>query len=245
MNIYLTIIGLLITTSLLAQTKDPKDTEIWDPEPRVVEPGINSQAPSDAIILFDGSNLEAWQSTKIKNGKAEWDLVEGNAMQVKPGAGDIMSRQAFGDVQLHLEFRTPAVVESEGQGRGNSGVFLQGRYEVQILDSYQNRTYSNGQAAAVYKQHVPLVNASKAPGEWQTYDIIFKAPSFNTDGINTSPAYLTVLHNGVLVQNHVQIYGAVEHVGLAKYRAHGDDFIKLQDHSNLVQFRNIWVRELK
>ena len=244
MNFKLVIFFLLAACCINAQTKDPKDTEVWEPEPRVVTPSTSGSAPSDAIILFDGSNLDQWQSSKENGGPAEWTLVEGNAMQVKPGTGDLMTRQKFGDIQLHLEFKTPAKVESEGQGRGNSGVFFQGRYEVQILDSYKNRTYSNGQAAAVYKQHLPLVNACKPPGEWQTYDIIFKAPIFNKDGIKTSPGYFTVLHNGVLVQNHVEIYGTVEYIGLPNNPPHGNDFLKLQDHGNDVQFRNIWVREL-
>lgn len=245
MKFNFTLILIWIGTCLFAQTKDPKDSEVWDPEPRVVTPGTNATAPSDAIVLFDGATLDAWQSTKVKNGKAEWTIVEGGAMQVKPGAGDIMSRQKFGDIQLHLEFRTPDKIESEGQGRGNSGVFFQGRYEVQVLDSYENRTYSNGQAASVYKQHLPLVNACKPAGEWQTYDIIFKAPIFNADGIKSSPGYFTVIHNGVLVQNHVEIYGTTEYIGLPNNKTHGADFLKLQDHGNLVQYRNIWVRELK
>jgi len=244
MNSYITLFFLIISISLSSQTKDPKDTEVWEPEPRVVTSVKYGDAPTDAIVLFDGSNLDKWQSTKVKDGPAEWMLVEGNAMQVKPGTGDLMTRQKFGDIQLHLEFRTPAKIESEGQGRGNSGVFFQGRYEVQILDSYENRTYSNGQAAAVYKQHIPLVNSSRPPGVWQTYDIIFKAPVFNADGIKVAPGYFTVLHNGVLVQNHVEIYGTVEYIGLPKNIAHGDDFLKLQDHGNDMQFRNIWVREL-
>ncbi len=239
-----TLLFLFISVCLFSQTKDPKDTEVWEPEPRVVTSKVTGAAPSDAIVLFDGSNLNAWQSTKVKEGPAEWTLIDGDAVQVKPGTGDIMTRQAFGDVQLHLEFKTPEAIEGDGQGRGNSGVFFQGRYEVQILDSYENRTYSNGQAGAVYKQHLPLVNASRPPGTWQTYDIIFKAPTFNKDGIKTSPGYVTVLHNGVLIQNHVEIYGTVEYIGLPKNKAHGDDFIKLQDHGNLIQYRNIWVREL-
>ena len=166
-------------------------------------------------------------------------------MTGKPKTGDIQTRQGFGDVQLHVEWRTPVVVEGEGQGRGNSGVFLQGLYEVQVLDSYNNRTYSNGQAASLYKQHSPLVNASRGPGVWQTYDIVFKAPRFAGDGSVLSPAYVTVFHNGVLVQNHVELKGPTIYRGYPEYEAHADRLpISLQDHSNPVSYRNVWVREL-
>jgi len=232
---------LLMVQLLMAQTTDPKDTEVWEPEPRIVTPGKMNTAPSDAIVLFDGTNLDAF--TDLSDNPASW-TVEDGVMTVKPGTGDIQTRQYFGDIQLHIEWRSPAVVESEGQGRGNSGVFLQSRYEVQILDSYQNRTYSNGQAGAVYKQYMPLVNASVAPGEWEVYDIIFRAPRFNKDGIKISSAYVTVIHNGVVIQNHVEILGTTEYIGMPKNEAHGKAPIKLQDHSNLVSYRNIWVREL-
>lgn len=235
-------IALLAMFSILsAQTTDPKDTEVWEPEPRIVTPGKINAPPSDAIIIFDGTNLDAF--TDLSGNPASWTIEDG-AMTVKPGTGDIQTRQYFGDIQLHLEWRSPAVIESEGQGRGNSGVFLQSRYEVQILDSYENRTYSNGQAGAVYKQYMPLVNASVAPGAWEVYDIIFRAPRFNKDGIKTSSAYITVIHNGVVIQNHVEILGTTEYIGMPKNKAHGKAPIKLQDHSNLVSYRNIWVREL-
>ena len=230
---------------------EPKVTELWDPEPKVVDPGNSlSDAPSDAIVLFDGSNLNNWIH---KDGEpANWDLNEGY-FTVKPGSGSILTKQSFGSCQLHIEFMTPSVIVSEGQGRGNSGVYFMEDpdrpgdtgYEIQVLDSYNNRTYSNGQAGSVYKQHIPLVNASRKPGEWQTYDIIFKAPVFSESGNLESPAYVTVFHNGVLIQNNVQIQGYVKFIGYPEYRAHPSKLpIKLQDHSNLVSYRNIWVREL-
>jgi len=232
---------LLSAAGLMAQITDPRATEVWEPEPRPVNPGPIGGPPSDAFILFDGADLSQWQHP---NGKpAAWKL-EANTMTVVKGAGDIETRRSFADCQLHLEFRTPTAIEGEGQGRGNSGIFFQNRYEVQILDSYQNRTYSNGQAGAVYKQYAPLVNPMRAPGEWNTYDIIFTAPRFNNDGQRTSPGYLTVLLNGVLVQNHVLIHGTTEYIGLPKNAAHGPAPIRLQDHGNPIGFRNIWIREL-
>ena len=161
------------------------------------------------------------------------------------GTGDIFTRESFGDIQLHVEWRTPAIIEGEGQGRGNSGIIIQQRYEVQVLDSWENRTYSNGQAASIYKQHIPQVNASRPPGEWQSYDIFFTAPRFAEDGSLTAPAYVTVLHNGVLVQNHVEIAGPTRFIGEPSYKAHPlRQPLQIQDHSNPVSFRNIWIREL-
>ncbi|MEN7548741.1 DUF1080 domain-containing protein [Rapidithrix thailandica] len=235
---------VLLGAGLLAnaQTKmKPEDTEVWKPEPKVVTPGKGMQAPSDAIVLFDGSNLSEWEPEKGK--KITWKH-EGDALTVVKGAGVIRSKRSFGDMQLHIEWRSPKKVVGTGQGRGNSGVFLQGIYEVQVLDSYQNKTYSNGQAASVYKQHIPLANACLPPGEWQTYDIIYKAPRFKKDGSLVSPAYVTVIHNGILVQNHVEIKGATEYIGHPEYKAHGKGSLVLQDHGNPVSFRNIWVREL-
>ena len=238
----LPIFVLLLFTKIVTAQTEPKHTEIWEPEPRVVTTFETKAPPSDAIILFDGNNLDKWQAA-YGDSEAKW-TVENDAMTVLPGTGDIKTKRKFGDIQLHLEFRTPAEIEGDGQGRGNSGVFLQMRYEVQILDSYQNRTFSNGQAGALYKQHIPLVNACKAPGEWQSYDIIYIAPQFNKDGICVSPGRLTVFQNGILIQNHVEIKGAVTNVGQPQNIAHGIDAIKLQDHTNPVSFRNIWVREL-
>lgn len=241
-KLFLFILYSLTFLHLSIAQKNPADTEVWEPEPRAVDPGNDATPPSDAIILFDGKNLDEWQSAKSE-GEAKW-LIENGAMTVVPGTGDIKTKRSFGDIQLHLEWRTPAKIEGESQGRGNSGVFLQMRYEVQILDSYQNRTYSNGQAGSIYKQHIPLVNACKAPGEWQTYDIIFIAPRFNNDGILIAPGRLTVFQNGVLVQNNAEIKGTTEYIGQPKNTAHGIDAIKLQDHQNPVSFRNIWVRKL-
>ncbi len=237
------IIGalMLLSTWLSAQLTDPVATEVWEPEPRVVTPGTATSAPSDAIVLFDGSNMDAWQH---KDGSAlKWNLADG-AMTVQSGTGDIFTKEKFGDCQLHIEWRAPATVESEGQGRGNSGVFLQDIYEVQVLDSYQNRTYSNGQAGSIYKQTMPLVNAMSPPGKWNTYDIIFKAPKFNEDGMKVASAYVTVIHNGVVIQNHTEIRGTTPYIGLPKNPAHGDDVIHLQDHGNPVSYRNIWIRKL-
>jgi Domain of Unknown Function (DUF1080) len=233
------LIGSL--TLLQAQTKNPTDTEVWIPEPREVTAGKGAAAPSDAIVLFDGTNTSNFTDG---NGKAiQWELQD-SCMTVVKGTGDIQTVQSFGDIQLHIEWRSPEIVIGEGQGRGNSGVFLQSRYEVQVLDNYNNRTYSNGQAGAIYKQYIPLVNACRAPGEWQTYDIIFIAPRFNKDGIKIANGALTVLHNGVLIQNHVEIQGTSEYIGLPKNEAHGPAPIKLQDHGDRVSYRNIWVREL-
>lgn len=233
--------ALLLSLNAFSQ-KEPEATEVWEPEPRVVKTSAVDAPPSDAIVLFDGTNLDHWMSVNDKT-KAKWTISD-DIMTVKPGTGGIQTKKDFGDIQLHLEFRTPAKVEGEGQGRGNSGVFFQGRYEVQILDSYENRTYSNGQCASIYKQHIPLVNASKGPGEWQAYDIIFMAPKFNKDGIKVQSGYFTVFQNGVLVQNHVEIKGTTVYIGQPENTAHGNGPIMLQDHDNHTSFRNIWLREL-
>ncbi len=225
-----------------SQITDPVATEVWEPVPRKVTSPADQFLPSDAIILFDGKDMSAWKSTKTADAAA-WTIAD-DAMTVKPGTGNIETKENFGSIQLHIEWRSPVVVESEGQGRGNSGVFFQKRYEVQVLDNYNNKTYPNGQAGAVYKQYIPLVNACRPPGEWQAYDIVFMAPEFNADGIRTRPGYLTVFHNGVLIQNHVEVQGTTEYIGLPKNIAHGKAPIMLQDHSNLVSYRNIWVREL-
>jgi Domain of Unknown Function (DUF1080) len=220
---------------------DPTVTERWEPIPAKVTPARKLGAPSDAIVLLDGTSSD--QFTHKDGSRVQWSAAEG-ALTVKPGAGDIMSKQKFGSMQLHLEWRAPAVVKGEGQGRGNSGVFLQSRYEVQILDSYESRTYSNGQATAVYKQHIPLVNACLPNTEWNVYDIIYHAPIFNTAGMMTTPPTITVIHNGILVQDNVSLLGTTEYRGLPQIQAHGDDAIILQDHGDLVSFRNIWVRKL-
>ena len=221
---------------------DPAATEVWEPEPIAVAPGTDGAPPADAIVLFDGSDLDQWQHRDGSD--VQWSLEDG-AVTVVRGTGDIITRESFGDIQLHVEWRTPSIIEGEGQGRGNSGIIIQQRYEVQVLDSWENRTYSNGQAASIYKQHIPQVNASRPPGEWQSYDIFFTAPRFAEDGSVTTPAYVTVVHNGVLVQNHVEIEGPVRFIGETSYEAHPlRQPLQIQDHSNPVSFRNIWVREL-
>ena len=224
----------------------PAMTEIWDPEVVVVTPGeLPSGAPSDAIILMgEGLNLDnEWINDKGE--KPQWNYENGIATAVK-GSGVIKTKREFQDFQLHVEWRTPSEVVGESQGRGNSGIFLQGIYELQVLDSYNNRTYRNGQAGSIYKQFAPLVNVCKAPGEWQTYDVIYTAPRFNEDGTYFTRPAATVIQNGVLVQNHVELRGPTEYIGIPEYsvKPHGNGPVILQDHGNPVSFRNIWIREL-
>jgi hypothetical protein len=205
------------------------------PNPPVVTPGAGTAPPSDAIVLFDGASTDAWSG-------GPWDVVDG-ALVVN-GKGALETKERFGDVQLHVDWASPADVQGESQGRGNSGVFLMGRYEVQVLDSYDNKTYADGQAAALYGQYPPLVNACRKPGEWQSYDIVFEAPRFDGDAL-AKPARVTVLQNGVLVQNARELLGATAHRTVAKYVAHPSEApIELQDHGNPVRYRNIWVRRL-
>lgn len=224
----------------------PEMTEIWEPEVKVINPGQKyGDAPSDAVVLFDGTNLaKEWVSER--DGSAPKWLVENGAMTVVPKTGGIRTIREFENFQLHIEWRSPVVVKGESQGRGNSGVFMQGKYEVQVLDSYDNRTYRNGQAASIYKQHPPLVNACKAPGEWQTYDIIYTAPLFKQDGTYLVPPKITVLHNGVVVQNGAEVRGPTVYIGVPEYSVapHGKGPVSLQDHGDLVSFRNIWIREM-
>lgn len=255
-TIWLCITIFISTTNIWAQHNTPPEispmpmkpemTEIWEPQVKVIDPPqILGNAPSDAIILFDGKNLDAWVSHRDTLKSAPWKIVNNDYFEVVPGTGMIQTKMKFGDCQLHIEFSAPDSVYSSGQGRGNSGIFFQDRYELQILDSYNNRTYSNGQAGSIYKDHVPLVNAMRSPDEWNSYDIIYTAPRFKKDGALDYPARITVLHNGVLIQNNVSISGLTEYIGLHNYpAAHGDDVIKLQDHGNKVQFRNIWIRKL-
>lgn len=225
-----------------AEPTKPEETEFWEPVPAIVKPGMTpSDAPSDAIVLFDGKGSGEWEQADGKD--FAWTIADG-AMTVKPKTGDVHTKRSFGDCQLHIEWRTPAEVSGTSQGRGNSGIFLQERYELQVLDNYDNRTYSNGQASSIYKQSVPLVNACKGPGDWQTYDVVYKAPVFDASGNRTSPGYITVFHNGVLTQNHTEIKGTTEYIGWPKNIAHGEAPIKLQDHGNLVSYRNIWIRRL-
>ena len=227
----------------------PESSELWSPVPRVVTAGTNSpslsglSAPSDAIVLFDGKDLANWVQAKDGTSAPKWTVQDG-AMTVAGGTGDIQCKQQFEDFQLHIEFRTPAVVDGTGQGRGNSGIFMQGLYELQVLDNYNNPTYSNGQAGSIYKQKMPLVNACRKPGEWQSYDVVYTAPRFNKDGQMLISPYITVLHNGIIVQNHTEIRGTTPYIGLPTVTPHGRGPIKLQDHGNPTSYRNIWVREL-
>jgi len=238
-------ISLLLITAIVAQIYgqgiDPKLTEVWEPVPAVITPGTGTEPSSDAIVLFNGDNLNEWMN---KDGDAaEW-TVKGDAVTVKRGKGVIKTKRTFGDIQLHIEWRTPAKVKGDGQGRGNSGIFLMERYELQVLDSYDNITYPNGQAGGIYKQGIPLVNACRPPGEWQTYDVIFMAPVFTEKGTLKSPARITVFQNGVLVQNNFSILGPTVYTGIPRYQPHGKASLVLQDHGNPVSYRNIWVREL-
>ena len=233
---------LIMSTAASQDKPDPKDTEVWEPEPKVVKPGKDfSSPPSDAIVLFDGKNLDNWVD---KDGrKPKWTVADG-AVTVAKGTGDIKTKDAFGDIQLHIEWRTPEKVEGEGQGRGNSGIFFCEKYELQVLDSYNNRTYSNGQAGSIYKQSMPMVNASNPPGEWQSYDVVFIAPRFRQDGTLDTPGRITVFHNGVLIHHNTGIQGTTEYIGKPRIVAHGKGSLRLQDHGNPTSFRNIWVREI-
>jgi len=248
------LLSCLAVTPLLAQGTKPKpeDTEVWSPVPRVVTPGrTDAQPPSDAIVLFDGRNLEQWVSVN-DHGPARWTVADGILTVNKP-AGNIETKRSFTNYHLHLEWRIPEGITGSGQARGNSGVFLASTgngdagYEIQVLDSYDNKTYVNGQAAAIYKQYAPLVNAMRKPGEWNTYDIIWTAPTFHDDGSVATPAYVTAFHNGVLVQDHVALKGETLYIGAPSYKKHGPSPIKLQAHgdpSAPISFRNIWVRDL-
>lgn len=246
---------MIILTALLAlaQQLRPEDTEIWAPEPPVVQPAPHAMAgpPSDAIVLLGpGTGLREWAS--MDGEAAGWAFADGTAT-VNKGTGNIQTKRRFGSYQLHLEWRIPPLITGDGQARGNSGLFLASTgpgdagYELQILDSYRNKTYVNGQAGSVYKQYPPLVNAMRPPGEWQSYDVVWIAPAFNPDGSVKAPARLTAFHNGVLIQDNVELAGETVWQGRPKYKPHGPSPIKLQDHgdpSAPISFRNIWVREL-
>ncbi|QDU36488.1 hypothetical protein Mal4_07740 [Maioricimonas rarisocia] len=230
-------IAVVVTGSLTtfaAFNNEWKSGIEW-PEPAVVDPGPVGGPPADAIVLFDGTDLSQWK------GGEKWTLEDGYGIC----GSTITSKQKFGDCQLHVEFASPPEVESSSQGRGNSGIYLMGRYELQILDSYENETYYDGQCGAVYKQRPPLVNACRPPGEWQTYDIIFKAPRFDDEGAVTSPATITVLHNGVLIQDHFELLGGTAYHRPPEYKAHGPRAsLAIQHHGDAVRFRNIWIRDL-
>lgn len=224
----------------------PIMTEIMDPEVKVINPGkAYGDAPSDAIILFDGSDVnKEWIATD--GTPTKWTVKDGELVCVK-GSGSIKTKKKFNDFQLHIEWKSPTPPQGDGQGRGNSGVYLQELYEVQVLDSYNNRTYRNGQAGSLYKQYAPLVNVSRQPGEWQTYDIIYTAPRFGEDSTTYfTPPRVTVIHNGVLIQNNVSLRGPTLYIGIPEYsvKKHGPGSLMLQDHNNPVAYRNIWIREL-
>jgi hypothetical protein len=254
-TVYVFAAGMLLVSSFNAMAQKPEDTEFYTPVPAVVTPGAtNQQAPSDAIILFNGQNLSHWESVNNPGTPAQWDVANG-ILTVNKKAGNIQTKEKFEDYQLHLEWRIPADMEGEGQARGNSGLFLasigsgDAGYELQILDSYKNKTYTNGQAGSIYKQHAPLVNPARMPGEWQTYDVIWTAPRFNADSTLKSPARVTAFFNGVLVQNNFILKGPTLYIGQPTYKgaAHGPSPIKLQAHgdgSKPISFRNIWVRKL-
>ncbi len=237
-----------LTVSLQAQELmkkgeyKPEDTEFYEPVVPKVKPAEGNKPPSDAIVLFGGQDLSKWEGQD--GGKPQWTVQDGY-ITVKPKSGSIKTKDTFGDFQLHIEWRPPQKVEGEGQGRGNSGIFLQGMYELQVLDSYDNKTYVNGQAGSIYKQHPPLADVMKPPTEWEVYDVIYTAPKFDKkNGALLEPGYVTVLQNGVLIQNHVKLQGTTEYIGTPKWVAHGKGPIMLQDHGNQTSFRNIWIREI-
>ncbi|MCK4874096.1 MAG: DUF1080 domain-containing protein [Phycisphaerales bacterium] len=228
--------GIMFALPIVSESVDADDAPM---RPAVVAPGGGAQPPADAIVLFDGTGLSGWRT--MAGGEAGW-IVQDGAMIVKPGSGGIVSELTFGGAQVHVEFAAPATPVGEGQARGNSGVYLQARYEVQVLDSYENDTYPDGQCGAVYSQYPPLVNACRLPGEWQAYDIIFHPPVFDEDGKKTTPGTMTVLHNGVLIQDHVELLGRT--TASAQDEGPSDGPLYLQDHGSPVRYRNIWVRPL-
>ncbi|MGW8317533.1 MAG: 3-keto-disaccharide hydrolase [Bacteroidales bacterium] len=236
-----TILLVLLALGFTVYGQRPEDSEDWSRKPVKVTPGEGTKPPSDATILYGGSgDLMNWEGDR--GGPAPWKGED--VLTTVPEAGSIHTKQAFGDVQLHVEWRVPADVEGTGQDRGNSGIYLMGLYEVQVLDSYENETYYNGQAGSIYKEHIPLVNASLPPGQWQTYDIMFTAPRFKDNGVLEAPGYITVIHNGVLIQNHVTLFGPTDFYGPKPYKPHPAKLpLMLQDHDHPVSFRNIWIRE--
>lgn len=239
--IILLVIQFVTCTTLIAQHGlpewEPEHTEKWEPIPKMVYEDESIRIPSDALILFDGKDMSQWKAN-------EWHVEDG-LMIVEPGTGGITTKESFGDVQLHVEWLIPEDVNGESQGRGNSGIFFQELYEVQVLDSYNNSTYTNGQSGAIYKQYPPEVNASLPAGEWQTYDIYYEAPVFRTDGKLLKPAYVTVLQNGVFIQNHVEIKGPTIFTGLPSYEKHPEELpLYIQGSRHKLAFRNIWIRKL-
>ncbi len=235
--------GLYVSAQEVEPTK-PEETEFYEPVPPKVTPGTNGSAPSDAIVLFDGTSLDNWISTKDSTA-AKWTLNKDGSMTVNNRTGDIQTKQNFGSIQLHIEWSSPAEVQGKGQSRANSGIFISGLYEVQVLDNNNNDTYVNGQVGSIYKQHTPLAMASVPTGDWNTYDIIYHAPVFEK-GQKVKSGTLTVIQNGVLIQDHVEIKGTTPYIGWPKNPVHGKGPLKLQDHgdNSRVSYRNIWVREL-
>ncbi|WP_375434871.1 DUF1080 domain-containing protein [uncultured Hymenobacter sp.] len=257
MRVHFLVAATLLTSSLgtvkAQQAGKPEDTEVWEPVPKVVTPGPNnSAAPSDALVLFDGKNLDQWVSADDRTAPAKWTVASG-VLTVNKAVGNIETKRTFTNYQLHIEWRVPANISGTAQARGNSGLFLASLgkgdlgYELQILDSYNNKTYVNGMAGSIYKQIIPLANPTRKPGEWQTYDVIWTAPTFATGGAVLTPARVTVLFNGVLVENNVSLLGPTVYIGKPAYQSHGAAPIKLQAHgdkSEPLSFRNIWIREL-
>ncbi|MDB5245843.1 MAG: hypothetical protein JWQ40_237 [Segetibacter sp.] len=251
---FCSLLVLLLTVSAASAQTKPEETEVWTPVPKTVTPaGINTaKPPQDAIVLFDGRSIDQWVLTSDSTKTATWTVANG-VMTVNKSVGNIQTKQSFNDYQLHLEWQVPKNITGSGQGRGNSGLFLasigkgDAGYELQIMDPHNNPTYVNGQAGSIYKQFAPLVNPGLPPGEWQSYDVAWKAPRFNEDGSLSSPAHVTVYFNGVLVQNNTELKGPTRYIGAPVYVKHGNSPIKLQSHgdkSEPISFRNIWIRPL-
>lgn len=271
----ISLVGILLLGFVTVQAQDvkPEDTEVWEPVPPVVTPGVqqgiqgeDAEPPSDAIVLFNGKDLSEWQKPQFKgepttadgvekmlkkwdpdfkHEEAQWNVSNGH-MVVNPGTGAIETKREFDNFQLHIEWMAPVDEGKSGQGYSNSGIFLMSLYEIQVLNSYENETYPNGQAGSIYKQHIPLVNASRPPGEWQAYDIVFSAPVFDENGTLQSPARVTAFHNGILILNDVELRGPTVYIDEPRYVAHPEQMpLRLQDHGDLVRFRNIWIRPLE
>ena len=248
LTLFLSIYTLGVFAQDFPALVKPQQTEFYEPKVRKVDAAAQiGNAPSDAIVLFDGKNFDQWEraDSAVHGSPVGWKVNSDGSMTVVPRSRNIRTKQEFNSFQLHIEWKSPIEPASrQGQGRGNSGVFLQGRYEVQVLNSRESETYVNGQAGSVYKQTPPMVNACRKEGEWNVYDIIYTAPTFRKNGSIETPPYVTVIHNGIIVQNHFEIQGTTEYIGSPKWIAHGKGPIELQDHSNEVSYRNIWIREL-
>ena len=252
-KIFYILLLLLAEITYSQKLPNPEDFEVWEPEPKVVVTGSINTPPSDAIIIFDGTNFDYWQHSVTKD-PVKWILNKDKSMTVKLGTGSIETKFEHGSIQLHIEWKTPEVVKGSGQSRGNSGIYFQRRYEVQVLDSYQNRTYSNGQAGSIYKQSIPLVNASRPPGDWQVYDIVFNEPKYNEEGEQIKAGTFTIFHNGVLIQNNSKIQGTTSYFGMIETKRDKltdgmqggtNRSLMLQDHGDgEVSYRNIWIRKL-